>query len=161
MKLSLPNSVSSLQDLSTLTLEMHAYATWWSHNAIKQRVGAKKGTPPPALSPAGLELIRSVSGSKLLTQATLDSILKELEEFKRTAPTLTITLSAPAPASVKATLVEWCRKNIDSRMLVNFQFNSTILGGMVIHYGSRVFDWSFRRQILASRQQFPEVLRRV
>ena len=46
-------------------------------------------------------------------------------------------------------------------VLVNFQFNATILGGMVVRYGSHVYDWSFRRQILAKRDTFPEVLRRV
>ena len=161
MKLALPSSVSSQQDLAALTIEMHDYAKWWSHNAIKLRVGAKTGTPPPVLSPAALELIRSVGNSKLLDQKHIDDIITQLEALKKSADTLTITLAAPATASVKATLVGWCRQNIDPGILVTFQFNSTILGGMVIHYGSRVLDWSFRRQILAARGNFPEVLRRV
>jgi hypothetical protein len=32
---------------------------------------------------------------------------------------------------------------------------------MVVVHGSRIYDWSFRRQILATREKFPEVLRNV
>jgi hypothetical protein len=161
MKIALPNSVSSLQDVSTLSVEIKEYAKWWAHNAIKLRAGAKKGTPPPVLSDGALELVRTVSGKKLLDQKMLDTIIAGLEEYKRGAKTATITLAAPAPKSVKLALVTWCRENIDPGVLVSFEFNSTLLGGMVIRYGSHVFDWSFRRQILAARSSFPEVLRRV
>lgn len=161
MKLALPNSVSSLQDLSTLINEVKEYGKWWTHNAIKHQVGAKKGTPPPVLSDGALEVIRAASGKKLLDQRTLDALIKELEGYKKTAPTATITLAAPAPKSVKLELVTWCRANLDPSILVSFEFNSTLLGGMVVRFGSHVFDWSFRRQILAARGNFPEVLRRV
>jgi hypothetical protein len=161
VKLALPNSVSSLQDVSTLSVEIKEYSKWWAHNAIKIRAGAKKGTPPPALSDGAMELVRNVSGKKLLDQKMLDTIIAGLEEYKRGAHTATITLAAPAPRSVKLALVTWCRENIDPGILVSFEFNSTLLGGMVVRYGSHVFDWSFRRQILASRATFPEVLRRV
>lgn len=161
MKIALPNSVSSLQDLGALINEIKEYEKWWVHNDIKHRAGAKKGTPPPILSPGAMEIVRAASGKKLLTRKMLDDLLKDLDTYKRTASSMTITLAAPAPKSTKAALVEWCRNNIDPGVLITFEFNSTLLGGMVIRYGSRVFDWSFRRQILAARANFPEVLRRV
>ena len=74
---------------------------------------------------------------------------------------MSITLAAPAGAGLKRTLAEWCRQNIDENLLVHFDFNATLLGGMVVNYGSRIFDWSFRRRILEDRAKFPEVLRRV
>lgn len=157
----LPNSVSSEQDLATVIVEMHDYAKWHSHSVIKQRVHAGQVNQPPVLSPAATELLRSWGANEPLNQKRLDDLITALEEFKKTAPTMTITLAAPAPGDLKQTLVAWCRKNISPDTLVTFRFNATILGGMVVHYGSRVFDWSFRRQILASRQNFPGVLRRV
>jgi hypothetical protein len=161
MKLQLPNSVSSAQDVGALTLEIKEYTKWFTHNAIKQRVNAKRGAPPMEISPAAHELIRNWCGKKLLTAQILDELLDALESFQRTAPSLTITLAAPANNSAKLTLVTWCRENIAPDVLVSFQLNTTLLGGMVVRYGSRVMDWSFRRQILASRANFPEVLRRV
>lgn len=161
MKVQLPNTVSSLQDLNALTLEIRGYGKWFAANAIKERVHAKNATPPPALSPGALELIRAASGKKLLSATELDKLIDDLETAKKTAPTITITLAAPATGDVKQKLVASCREHIASDALVNFKFNATILGGMVISYGSHVFDWSFRRQILANRAHFTEVLRSV
>lgn len=161
MKFKLPETVSSAQDLLALELELRDYAKWFAHNAIKERVHAKHGTPPPALSPAGLDLVRQYSEKRLLTQQHLNELVKTLEDFRRTAPTLTITLAAPPTGDIKKTLVAWCRDNLTPNVLITFQFNATILGGMVVHSGSRIFDWSFRRRLLTERSRFPEILRRV
>lgn len=161
MKLLLPSSVSSEQDLIGLTLELQAYAKWFSHNAVKERVHAKHTTQPPALSRGALELLRSSTAQKLLSQRDLDELLVLLSQCQKTARTITITLAAPASADLKESLVGWCRTAISPSILVSFKFNSTLLGGMVVRYGSHLFDWSFRRQLLANRAAFPEVLRRV
>jgi F0F1-type ATP synthase delta subunit len=161
MKVRLPNTVSSQQDLSALTFEIREYAKWFAHNAIKAKVHAKNVTPPPTLSPSALELVRSAGGTKLLDQKVLDELILELEDAKKTAPTITVTLAAPATGDVKQNLVAACRQHINDNALVTFKFNAGLCGGMVISYGSHVFDWSFRRQILENRASFAEVLRRV
>lgn len=161
MKIQLPNTVSSQQDLSTLTLEIREYAKWFAHNAIKERVHAKNATPPPTLTPGALELIRAASNKKLLSSQDLDQLIAGLEDAKKSAPTITITLAAPATSDIKQRLVGSCRAHIADNALVNFKFNSGLCGGMVIHHGSHVFDWSFRRQILENRAKFTEVLRSV
>lgn len=161
MKLRLPDSVASSQDVTALQLEVRDYARWFAHEAIKQRTHAKHTSEAPILSDACRELLRTRGGKKDLSQTDLDGLIKELEHYMRTAPTITLTLAAPVTSSIKTMLVKWCRTNIAADVLVNFQFNATILGGMVVRYGSHVFDWSFRRQILANRSNFPEVLRRV
>lgn len=161
MKLTLPDSVASSQDVTALELEVRDYARWFTHESIKQRTNAKHTSEEPALSDACKELLRVNTGKKGLDRAVLDDLTKELERYIRTAPTITLTLAAPATSAIKATLVKWCRANVTPDVLVNFQFNATILGGMVVRYGSHVFDWSFRRQILANRDKFPEVLRHV
>lgn len=161
MNLRLPDSISSLQDLTSLQLEMREYARWFAHDAMKKRVNVKHASESPTLSPAANDMLRSWSNKKSLTQQSLDELIKTLDTYKRSASTLTITLAAPPTSDIKKTLVAWCRENIAPDILVSFQFNSTLLGGMVVRYGSRVFDWSFRRQILAARNNFPEVLRRV
>lgn len=161
MKFQLPSSVCSAQDLSALELEIREYSRWFSHNAIKERVHAKQGVAHPALSPGAIELIRSWNTKGLLSAKSLDELVVAINAFRTSAPTLTITLAAPPANDLKHTLVEWCRTNVESNVLVSFQFNATLLGGMVVRYGSHVFDWTFKRQLLASRHNFPEVLRRV
>ena len=86
---------------------------------------------------------------------------RTLEKYIKTAPSITITLVAPTTNDTRKTLVNWCRKNIAPNILVDFRFNTTILGGMVIRYGSHIFDWSFRRQLLNNSKNFSEILRHV
>lgn len=163
MKLRLEESVSSPQDLKALILEIRAYARWYSHNSVKKRLRlkARRMNEEPIMSPAAKALLHEWSNKTPLSQKNLDELLATLEGYEKTAPQLTITLAAPATSGLKKTLVAWCRNNVAPNVLVNFQFNSTLLGGMVVRSGSHVFDWSFRRQILEARQHFPEVLRRV
>lgn len=159
----LPDSVFSPQDVSALILEVRDYARWASSASIKKRVSQKRPVEPPALSPATAEVIDGwAAGAKqALSPQSLDQLIKSLEAFRKTAPRLTITLAAPPTREIKQTLTAWCRDNIAPDALVTFQFNSTLLGGMVVRYGSHIFDWSFRRRILEARTNFPEVLRRV
>lgn len=161
MKLKLPASVLSPLDLKAVITDVRDYSRWFSHAMVKQRLSAGKLAEPPVISPAAVSVIRDWAGDKPLSQASLDELIEELEAFERTAPTLTIVLAAPAAGSLKQTLTEWCRRNVEPAALVSFQFDSTLLGGLVVRYGSRIFDWSFRRQILAGRGRFPEILRHV
>ena len=158
MKLKLPDSISSVQDVTALTLEVREYAKWFSHAAIMKKINNKNVSKQPTLSASANEMLRNWSNGKSLTRQNLDATL---EKFKRTSETMTIVLAAPATNDIKRQLVAWCRKNVSDNILVTFQFNATLLGGMVVRYGSRIFDWSFRRKILANRGHFPEVLRNV
>lgn len=158
MRVQLPSDVSSQQDLAALIIEIRGYSKWFAANAIKARVHAKNATPPPTLSDGALELVRAASGKKLLDATQLEDLVSSLESLRASASTITITLAAPATSGVKKQLVASCREHIASDALVTFKFNASILGGMVISYGSHVFDWSFRRAILANRAHFSEVL---
>lgn len=158
MKLNLPDSVSSLQDLNALILELRDYKRWFAHAAIKKQVHAGRTGGAPELSKAAQQLL---TAEKATATTQIDELIHSLERYVHSAPSLTITLAAPPTAGIKESLVVWCRKNISPNILVSFQFNSTLLGGMVIRYGSHIFDWSFRRQILAGKDKFSEVLRNV
>jgi hypothetical protein len=159
--LNLPPSVISPQDIARLELELLGYADWFRHNAIKQEMHIQQGTAMPGLSPESIVLLRSAATDGRLSQSSLDALLMSIKQYRNTAPTMTITLAAPAGNQLRQSLTEWCRRELNPGLLVEFRFNATILGGMVVRYGSRVFDWSFRRAILNKRQGFAEVLRRV
>ena len=157
----LPDTVSSINDLTELILDVHSYVRWYTQYATASRVKTKYSEAQPELSPTAINLIRDWSKNNPLSTQSLDTLVTLLESIKNSAPTLTITLAAPATTEVKKALVGWCRQNIASNIIVNFQFNRTILGGMVVRFGSRIFDWSFRRQILDNSQKIPEVIYRV
>lgn len=157
----LPDEVMSAQDLMTITGEVREYARWFLHESIKKRIHSRKHSLAPSLSPAASRLLHDWMSSEPTNKRGFDGLIRILENYPKKARTITITLPAPPTNQIKLTLVNWCRKNIAGNILVRFQFNATILGGMVIQVGSHVFDWSFKRQILATRETFPEVLRRV
>jgi DNA-binding Xre family transcriptional regulator len=159
--LPLPDSVASIQDLMALILEIQQYTKWFSHNAILKRVNSKKKTEPITISPRATQLLHDWDKIQPINTRSLDALIDTLNLYKNTAPTLTITLAAPPTNDIKETLTNWCRKNIAPNSMVTFRFNATILGGLVVQHGSRIFDWSFRRLILNGRGKFPEVLRRV
>jgi hypothetical protein len=161
MKLNLQSSVSSGQDLKAVILEIRSYAKRLAQNSIKKQVSGSATDEQPPISLAAAELIKQWHSDKQINQKSLDELIAALEDFAAKATHIVITLAAPAPGSLKKELVAWCRQNIGPNILVDFSFNSTMLGGMVVRYGSHVFDWSFKRQILAAREKFPEVLRNV
>jgi hypothetical protein len=161
MKLRLPADVASSQDLVSLIAEIRDYSRWFSHESIKNHVDVEHVSNPPIMSPAATEIIYELGAKKTTTQQSLADLIEELEQYNHKAPSITLILAAPPTNGIKTTLVNWCRKNIAPNIMVTFQFNTTLLGGMVVRYGSRVFDWSFRRQLLAARERIPEVIRRV
>jgi len=157
----LPASISSPSDITALILEIRAYEQWYGQYANAQRVGSHYATPQPELSEVASGVIREWAAAAPLTAARIEELIAELEHVQKTAPIVTITLAAAATSEVKKALVTWCREHMHEDILVTFRFNTTILGGMVLRYGSRVFDWSFRTQLMNERHHFAEVLNRV
>jgi hypothetical protein len=161
MKINLQDSVSSRQDLKAVILEVRGYAKWYSQTAVKMRFSENSSYEQPLFSQAATSLINDWNKENPINQKSLDELVATLEEVESSAPSMTITLAAPPPGSLKKSLTLWCRENIEPNILVDFGFNSTMLGGMIVRFGSHVYDWSFRRQILSSLERFPEILRNV
>ncbi len=157
----IPKTISSASDLTGLILEVREYTKWYNQYANASRVGAPYQIAQPELSPTASQLIRDWASQTQVSSKSLDELVAQLEHTKVHAPVITITLAAPATSEVKAQLVAWCRANLSPDILVTFRFNATILGGMVVRYGSTIYDWSFRRTILNERHRFAEVLQRV
>ena len=156
MNIDLPPSVTTPHDLATLCLEIESYAQWAHGQQIAATSGASTQATPPSLSDAAKQLIRTLGDS-----GSPDELHAALLKLRRQAPTISITLAAPAPISLRQTLTAWVRQHIDPNLLINFGFNRTILGGMVIRYNSAVYDWSFRRRIRDNQHLMQEVINRV
>ncbi|MDD3035686.1 MAG: F0F1 ATP synthase subunit delta [Candidatus Saccharimonadaceae bacterium] len=161
MKFKLPDSLSSPQDLTDLLLEIKEYSKWKSHNDILKRAGSKRTTKPPEISKTAGEVINGWSKDKSLDKNGLDSLIETLNSYSVKAPRINITLAAPPSGELRKKLVGWCRNNITPNILVTFDFNKTILGGIVLRSGSKIYDWSFKKQIMASRDKFVEEINRV
>lgn len=157
-KLVIPAEVASAQDLASVLTDVRRYGTWASRELIKQKVTGKSAGEQPAISKEASDIIRSWSDGKALTQTAIDGLIKALEDYHKSAPSITITLAAIPSGDVKSRLVAWCRKELAPGVLVSFRLNRNILGGMVVAYGSHIHDWSFRRKLLEHQKPFHEVL---
>jgi hypothetical protein len=116
MKLAIPDSVASAQDLATVLADVQAYAKWASRELIKQKVAGKSAGEQPAITPDAANIIRAWSDGKDMTQAGIDGLVKALEDYKKSAPTVTITLAAVPSGEIKVKFcsktdsVAWCVK---------------------------------------------------
>lgn len=161
MTLRLPDSIITSADVASVQREIHAYSARLSHDDIKRRTGAKTHDTPFELSPAATELVNVTLGAGSVSASRLDELHAKLETYRKSAPTITITLAAIAPGELRQKLIGWVRRELDPTMLIQFKVNRAILGGMVVTRGSRIFDWSYRRKLLSSDVSFAEVLTRV
>lgn len=159
--ITLPNSIVSPQDLARIEREVIQYADWFSHNGIKQELNIARGTAMPGMSSEAIALLRQVATDNRINYTNLEDLVATLKTLRTKATTMTVTLAAPAPKHLQQTIADWCRKEIDSSVFVEFRFNATLLGGMVVRYGSHIYDWSFRHAIMQNRHKFAEELRHV
>lgn len=161
MAVKLPDFVTSPQDLATLIVDASEYASWVGHESIKKKVNVESESKRPEIDGKAEKFIHEWLDQQPEEAKKADKLVDELQELKNTLPTLTITLADAPSNGLKSEIVKWCRANLSPNVLVSFTFNSTLLGGMTVRLGSKVFDWSFRKRILENRQKFPEVLHRV
>jgi len=160
-KLSLNESIISSEDLREVIAEVEEFRKYLAHNAIKQRVTQKYDHELPDLSLRAKEAISDWQNNKELSIESLERLIIELNSFLKSAPRITVTLAALPSINLKKQVSSWCRANLATSVLIDFSYNSALLGGMVVVCGSHIYDWSMRRQILASKDKLNEVIRRV
>lgn len=157
----LPRDIVSTQDLASTIMDLQDYHSWLSQNAILNKTHLKSNTVAPTLNKSAENLINTLLEIQNLNKDNLEKIIKELLVLKESASVIHITLASPPTVELRNRLVTWCRENIKKDTLIDFSFNSTLLGGMVLRFGSHIYDWSFKKQILANRHKFSEVLANV
>jgi len=161
MEIKLPTSIVSLNDLMDLIAEISSYLSWYNHQQIKSKVSKKASKDQYNLSPTAANLIRDSLANKQITSKDIESLIAKLKQLKDKSTTVTITLAAIPSPGIKKTLTSWCRDNISDKALINFNFNREILGGMVIKTNNHIYDWSIRRQLIASKDKLAEALSHV
>lgn len=162
MSIQLPDSVWSPEDVAELIADMQRYEQWLSSYDVKRRVNPELPmSGQPNVSAVTVACLQVLHDHNTLNQAGVEELITELQAVQNQAPRIAFTFAAPASNGLKKQIVAWCRKHVAPNTLVSFQFNATILGGMVVRYGSHIFDWSFKRGILANRSKFAEILRNV
>lgn len=156
MVLKLPADIHSADQLQFCAEELRRYAA-----AAAGAARAEESPPLPELSPESQILQGLLPASERQNSQSLEDLRLEIEKLITQWPSVSITLAAPAPRALKAELTGWLRQNIRPDLLVSFNVNPDIAGGMLIRTTNRVFDFSFRKLLLARPARFTEVLENV
>lgn len=156
MKLILNEEVISSADLKDAIEELKDYRASFRHQQIRGSVTRRSSNAQIMPSSAAEDLIRQARQGKQLTIGLIEDLISELEKIERHAAKVRIILaSAPTPG-IKKKITSWIRENISGVVLVDFRYDSSILGGMILILGSHIYDWSFRRDLLSSKDKLKE-----
>jgi len=157
IKLKLNDDIVSTQDFQEVIEELRQYLKWYNHNMVKIKVAKKKDPNEPELSPGSTDLLKQYFSSQPLSSSGLDKLIVSLVEYLDQADKVRITLADMPTVNLKKQLVNWCRQSLSETVLVDFGYNRTLLGGMVIKCGSHIYDWSYRHQILENQDKLVKV----
>ncbi len=158
MKYDLPEDIISAEDLKGVIEELKDYQTYARHGSIKARVTKRAGGTKPELSRPSNELINLIVNNNKLALSDLDRLISSLEKMYSALPRIKITLAALPGAGIKKQMSVWVRKNITSNVLIDFSYNQSLLGGMVVVAGSHIYDWSLRKQIISVQPKLNELI---
>lgn len=158
--LPLPSDLYSPDQLGIIMLELHNYTSKLQKLALKAQVaGDKKDEALPATSALLAELLQA-TGMQPDDTAELETLLNDLESIRASAPVAHLTLTALPNRTIKRELIEWFRAHIHPHAMITFAIRTDIGGGMLLRAGSRVYDLSFREQLLQHKAIIPKLVRK-
>jgi hypothetical protein len=154
----LPGAVYSSQLLESVTFDIEHYLDWYRDTKIKKKVGAKSAEEPTHSAETVL-VIESWLAGKPPTVESLEALVKYLRELK--LPEVHIMLAALPNRSQREALVDWFRANTTPHLLISFVADRNLGGGVVVRTPNRVFDFTWKQQLVASRDKLAGIVKRV
>lgn len=154
----LPSAVYSTQLLESVIYDIQYYLDWIRQNQIRKKVGAKPKEEPNHSAETVLVIEAWLQG-RPATLESLESLLKHLKDLK--LPEVHIMLAAMPNRTQREQLVKWFRNNATPHLLLSFVADRNLGGGIVVRTPNRIFDYSWRQELVAGRDQLAEIVRRV
>lgn len=161
MKLNLPDEIISGEDLRSVIEELKDYQSFIRHGQIKSHVSKRSSGAGPELSSPAAALLSIAMERHPLNLEVMDNLISELQKMYSSSPKLKIILAAVPNHAIKKQIATWIRQNTNQDALIDFSYNQSLLGGMVVTVGSHIFDWSLRRGILAEQPKLNEMIAHV
>lgn len=150
----LPPEVYSPDQLSALIMEARDLAATLRQQAALAKAGGTSAKQQ--VSPAVSEGLAKLAGT--ISVESAEHVAKGLELLRNTVPTVRLVLAAQPNRQFKMKLVKWFRDEIHPQVLVVFIVRSDIAGGVVVQTVGHVYDFSFKRQLIAAKPRIAELL---
>jgi ATP synthase delta (OSCP) subunit len=154
----LPAAVYSPALLESVMYDIQFYLDWIRQNQIRKTVGAKTKEEPTHSAETVL-VIEAWLGGKPATLESLEGLLVHLRGLK--LPEVHIMLAALPNRVQRETLVAWFRANVSPKLLLSFVADRNLGGGLVVRTPNRVFDYSWKQQLVSGRSKLAEILKHV
>jgi hypothetical protein len=159
--LELPESLHSPEQLQACAFELEVVISWRRRQDIKKQSGfTGPVTPDFELGPAVAVLLGSREAVARMPLSDLEGVQSQIHRWLA-QPVTHVTFAVVPPTSTKVEVVRWFRSRIMPTALVKFHVNGNIIGGMVVRTPNKIFDFSFRKQLLQRKSLIPEILKRV
>jgi len=158
MAFELPSAIYSPALLESVIYDIRFYLDWRRQNVIRGKVGAKLKDEPTHSAETVL-VIEAWMDGKPPTLEALERLLAHLEKLN--LPEVHIMLAALPSRPQREVLVNWFRNNVSTGLLVSFVADRNLGGGLVVRTPNRVFDYTWKQQLIAGRTKLAEILKRV
>lgn len=159
--LKLPVDLYSPDQLGIIILEAGNHSSVLRDAAVRVQTTGTPDAVEPLHTSALLTGILHGNGLPANDHASMEALSKGLKLIRTQAPVAHLTLAALPNRSLKRQLTEWFRKEINPYMLLTFAVRTDIGGGVVLRVGSRIYDFSFRQQIVGNKHRIAEIFENV
>jgi len=151
----LPPAVYSPALVESVMYDIQYYLDWVRQNKIRKTVGAKVKEEPTHSAETVLVIEAWLAG-KPATMESLEALHDALRDLK--LPQVHIMLAALPNRAQREALVTWFRTNVSPLLLLSFVADRNLGGGLVVRTPNRVFDFTWKQQLIAGRSKLAEIL---
>jgi hypothetical protein len=154
----LPNSIYSQELVESVVYELEQYLAWYRDARVQHKVGAKVA-PEPTYSAETAAVIKAWFAGQPTTMAALEQLIDHLKNLK--VPVVHITLAALPNHGQRLQLVDWFRGLAGRPVLVSFVADRSLGGGVMVRTPNRIFDYSWRQQLIEGRDKIAGIINHV
>jgi hypothetical protein len=154
----LPQAIYSPALVESVTYDIQYYLDWFRQNQIRKKVGAAAKEEPTHSAETAI-VIEAWLGGKAATLESLEALLEYLRTLK--LPEIHLMLAALPNRTQREALVTWFRTNVSPHLLLSFVADRNLGGGLVVRTPNRVFDYTWKQQLIAGRSKLAGIVKNV
>ncbi len=155
MELKLPITLASKNDVSHLHRELRLFMDMSMQSAMRHDNPIKY----PAITPM-LRDLATLNQIDLRSEVACETLLAELASLKENIPVVHISFPRDPSVAVLQRLVEWFRREVDPRIVIQVGLQPTIAAGMVVRTPNKQYDFSLRRHLYNNQSKLMEALQK-
>lgn len=91
----------------------------------------------------------------------VETLIKALKDWLKTAPVVHLTFSSPPSPSIKLSITHWLHKEIDPNLLVDYGVDGSIAAGFVLRTKNHTYNFTANQLLWQHRRKLAELAQNV